>query len=360
MRLLEQQEVVKRKNRLLQTVIMEFIRTGHPVASSEVAKLDGMNLSSATVRNLLHELERAGFLTHPHTSAGRMPTDKGYRYYVDYLVNLQESLSAEQQNTEREYNRKLEEIENLMNHTSRTLAFLSHHAGFVLRPRMEASKYQHMELIPLDAKHLLLVLVATNGFVRHKIISLPRALDAASLRQVSRWANKHFQGRNLKALCLGFADEMEEHFTTQMREMEGIVDVLSDPIEHLGRDVYDEELSLEGTANLLVGPDVSMTPSGLREIAATLEDRDRLVGLLKKELAHGSHAGKGKLSVVIGEEALAPSLKDLSLVAKSFETSDHVVGLLGILGPKRMDYGKMMSLVENIHNALQKAMKDHE
>lgn len=360
MRLLQKEEIVRRKNRLLQTVILEYINTAQPVSSTQVAQLDGMELSSATVRNLLHALERDGYLTHPHTSAGRIPTDKGYRYYVDYLINLQEILDAEHRRIETEYSKKLEEIENLLSYTSRSLAYFSHHAGFVVQPRMAASCFRRVELINIDPQHVLLVLVATNGFVRHKIIASKEPLPAASLRRLSRWMNTRFREKNLRELCLGFAHEANEHFSRENSNLEQMLELFTEPIEHMGRAVEERELLLEGESSLLTSADMRAGPGAIREVASALENREKLLQSLRREIDRHAENARERISVVIGRETRELPLKELALIAKAFETKEHTVGLLGILGPKRMDYAKMMSLVENIQHALQKALQDYE
>ncbi|MBI4063855.1 MAG: heat-inducible transcription repressor HrcA [Elusimicrobia bacterium] len=355
MRVLEQEEKKRRKNRLLQTVILEYIRTASPVASGAVSHTEGMQLSPATVRNMLHELEKEGFLTQPHTSAGRLPTDKGYRYYVDYLLHLQELLGEERQKIEQEYERRLGEIETILSRTSRMLAYLSHQAGFVLRPKMEVSTLQRMELIACDDTHILLVLVAKNGFIRYRLLRSPGLFNEEELRRVSHWVNKRFQGKNLKDLCGNFDREMRDQIWQEAGRLEEILKSFAEPIAEMLQTHTEEELLLEGTANILSTPEVSQVGS-MRRLVETLEDKQEMLALLKKEIQKAESKSKKGVSVVIGDEARVPELRDLSVVAKAFETDKNTVGVLGILGPKRMEYGRMVSLVEAIYGALQKAI----
>ncbi len=362
MRLLDQKERLERKKRLLQTVIVEFIRTASPVASSSICHLDeDLGLSSATIRNLLHEMEEEGLLSHPHTSAGRLPTDKGYRYYVDYLLNLQSLLEEEYQKIEEEYRRRIGELETLLARTSHMLAHLSHHAGFVLQPKLETSALSRLELIPSGEGHVLLVLVAKNGLVRHKLIKTEQTIPEEELRRVSRWINQRFKGKNLKELCAHFGDNVEEEFEEENVRFGEIVKMLSEPVSLMAQSNSADALFLEGEGNLLSSPDLVGASGTFRHLVETLENRQAMLSLIQKEIRQAQHKSLRKdVAVVIGEEAKMPYLKDLSLVATTFEANDHLVGMLGILGPKRMEYGRMVSLVETIQQALERSLKNLE
>src|SRR5688572_3155103 len=160
MRVLSTSEQEDRKRKLLQAVIHQYIKTGKPVGSAFIADQHRLDLSPATIRNIMAELESDGFLTHPHTSAGRVPTDKAYRFYVDSLIDLQRLAQMEEDKIRKEYEARIREIEELMLSTSKTLSVLSNFTGFVLAPGLEQSRLQHVELIPLDDRRLLAVLVS--------------------------------------------------------------------------------------------------------------------------------------------------------------------------------------------------------
>ncbi|MBI4668018.1 MAG: heat-inducible transcription repressor HrcA [Elusimicrobia bacterium] len=357
MRILEESEKIRRKNRLLQSVIMEFIRTASPVASSTVSRTDEMELSSATIRNLMHELETEGLLMQPHTSAGRMPTDKGYRYYVDYLLSLQEVIDAERAGIEEEYQKRLGEMEAILSRTSYMLAYLSHHAGFVLRPKLESSGLRRMEFIPCDDNHVLLVLVANSGLVRYRLARVPGRFSEDDLRGASRWINKHFKDRNLKDLCLGFADEVFDDLKEESDKVKDTLKGFMETVSLMAEEESPDELLLEGTGNVLSSPEISSASGAFRRLTETFEDREKVLSLLRKEIQSIESKTAGKVTVVIGEEGAVSQFKDLSVVAKTFESDGSMVGVLGILGPKRMEYGRMVSLVQAIHGALEKALK---
>lgn len=358
MRILDEQERVRRKNRLLQAVILEYIRTAAPVASAAISHQDEMDLSAATIRNLLHDMEEEGLLTHPHTSAGRQPTDKGYRYYVDYLLNLQALLEEEERKIEEEYRRRIGELETVLSRTSHMLAYLSHHAGFVLQPKLDSSTLSRLELIPSDDGQVLLVLVAKNGLVRYKLIKTAGTWPEEDLKRMTGWINQRFKGKNLRELCLHFEDDLRREYENEKSKFMDIASILAEPISLIAEPGSVDTLFLEGQGNLLLSAEFTQAPAELRHLAQTLEDRHAMLGLIKKEIQQAERKSPKKdVAVVIGEESKTPMLRDLSLVAKTFEAKEHLVGVLGILGPKRMEYARMVSLVEAIHTALQRALR---
>ena len=314
-----------------------------------------MKLSPATVRNLLQELEEEGLLRHPHTSGGRLPTDQGYRYYVSYILNMQERLIQEQDRIEAEYRHRQEQIDSLLAQTSRILAFLSHKAGFVFQPNVESSQFKRIELVGLEEDRVLMVLVASNGLVRSRILHTGNPVASPSLRHMARWVNDQFRGRNLREFCLEFAQEAEERFLKERQMMEAQLRPLADAVENLDHDFQSQELLLDGAANVLTFPDVSLEPRYFQDVAETLENREEITQIIKREIDK-MKPGPDGVSMVIGSESQHPVFRRLSLITKAYETNDHMVGFLGILGPKRMEYGRMVALVNSIQGALQKAL----
>ncbi|MBI4368933.1 MAG: heat-inducible transcription repressor HrcA [Elusimicrobia bacterium] len=355
MRILEEKEKKLRHNRLLQTVIFEFIQSANPVPSSVVSERDRMDLSSATVRNLLHELEEEGLVTHPHKSSGCIPTDKGYRFYVDYLLHAQELVEEERRRIEEEYRRRLGEVDALLTRTSHMLAYLSRYAGFVLRPKLETGALQRIELLSCNEQSILLILVAKNGLVRYRMCRMDRNYGEEELRQISQWINRKFQGQNLRELCSNFEGLVTEELDREFERMREALKIFAEPVMALAEESREDELLMEGAASVLTS---LAAPQGasLRDVAETLENREEIISLLSREIQKADQESKQGTSVVIGEEAQLPQLKELSIVSRSFQTPEETIGVLGIIGPKRMEYGRMVSLVEAIHRALSDAM----
>ena len=197
MRILSTTEQEERKGKLLQAIVHHYIKTGKPVGSAFVAEQGWLELSSATVRNVMADLERESYLTHPHTSAGRVPTDKAYRFYVDSLLELQRLAQMEEERIRKDYEARIREIEGLMLSTSRTLSVLSHYTGFVMSPAMDRARLRHVELIPLDDRRVLAVLVSDTGQVKHRLVVFEKPFVLERLPSLKRMLNEQLQGRPL-------------------------------------------------------------------------------------------------------------------------------------------------------------------
>src|SRR5579883_251397 len=194
MRQLKPEVVEQRKKNLLQWIIHYYIKTSKPVSSAVIAEQAGLDLSSATIRNVLQELEDEGFLSQPHTSSGREPTDKGYRFYVDYLIDVQRLASDEKELIERQYRNRMEELDTLLSETSKLLSRVSHSAGLVLSPQMRAHGLKRLELIHLGGRSVLGILVTEAGYVRHWPIKLSFTPTARQINTLNRFLNDNIRG----------------------------------------------------------------------------------------------------------------------------------------------------------------------
>ena len=194
MRALNDEELEQRKKKVLQFVIHEYIKTGKPVGSSAIASASRLGLSPATIRHVLSDLERQGMILQPHTSAGRTPTDKGYRGYVDSLIELQRLAIQEQSRIHQEYEIRMREIEDVLSQTSRMLSSLSHFTGFVMAPKLERNIFSHLELFHLDNRKVLVAMITESGMTKHFIVPTGVELPREALRQVARMINQSFQG----------------------------------------------------------------------------------------------------------------------------------------------------------------------
>lgn len=215
MRILPTDEHQLRKEKILQAVIHIFIKTGTPVGSTTLLENFNLSLSPATVRNVLAELEVEGFLTHPHTSAGRVPTDSGYRNYVDSIVKIQKLAEEEEQRIRHEYKRRIREVEDLMQSTTRILSSLSHCTGFAMRPVLDHEQIRRVELVPVSNTQVLGVLVSESGMVRNKMIAMPQSPQEASLRRASRFLSEKLKG-------LSF-DQAENKILAELEKLEELV-----------------------------------------------------------------------------------------------------------------------------------------
>lgn len=336
MRILPSDEQQARKEKILQAVVHLFIRTGKPVGSSTIVENYHVNLSSATIRNVLAELEKDGFLTHPHTSAGRMPTDKGYRFYVDSIVNIQRLAAEEEKRITEEYARRRREIEDLMLSTTRVLSVLSHCTGFVLPPKVNVERLRRIELIPVNGTQLLSVLVSETGMVSNQMIDMDRVPDEEVLRRASRFLNERLSGFALTDAQGRLLKELDQFQNEQRAE--------TDLLRQLGRNLFGVELRkdlyVEGTSNIFKFPEFQDYDS-MRSFAQLVDAKEALGEVLAKGLSREG------LQVRIGAE-FVPELKNFSVVSTGYSIRGRPVGVLGILGPKRMEYERMMAIVNTV------------
>ncbi|WP_413854484.1 heat-inducible transcriptional repressor HrcA [Candidatus Ruminimicrobium bovinum] len=334
MRQISKSILQERKARVLYAVIHEYIKTGKPVGSNVLDKQYNFNLSPATLRNLMAELEKEGFLTHPHTSAGRIPTDEGYKAYVNSLVELQRLAVEEEDRIKKEYEKKTKEIETLLAQTSKILSGLSNYTGFITSPKANANEIRNIELVPVSKTQVLVVLLTKTGIVKHKMINL--TIDSDDLDKLKKFLNSKLRGLSLEEASIRILTEVEKYQNKQ-KSVINLARQISDVINSIGEDIY-----VDGASNVLSVPDFNDFESA-KSLIKLNEDKDRLIELIGKDF------NKSKIEVKIGGQDLS-ELKDLSVITTSYSYGDKIVGVLGIIGPKRMDYDKMMALVNSVSN----------
>jgi heat-inducible transcriptional repressor len=337
-------EVLKeRKTKVLNAVIHRYIRTGKPVGSSVLIKEYNISLSPSAVRNLMAELEKNGYLAHPHTSAGRIPTDKGYRSYVDSLVKLQSYAIEEEERIKREYVRKHNAIEDILSETSRVLSGLSQYTGFVMTPKAQYDKIKNIELVQISEEDLLVILLTQSGMVKHKKIKA--CLACGQLGILRNFLNEKLRGISVAQANRKIVSEIKS-FRQNESEVLKIAEKISDAFYNIQDDIY-----IDGTSNVVAIPDFSDFEP-IKLLIKFNEDKEKFIEVINKDF------NSGRINVKIGSENALDGLKDLSMITTAYKNKEHVVGVLGIIGPKRMEYEKMMSLVNHISEMLNRFFKE--
>lgn len=321
---------------MLQAVVHLYIRSGKPVGSSTIVENYKLNLSPATIRNVLAELEKEGYLTHPHTSAGRIPTDKGYRFYVDSIAQIQKLAVEEEKRIRSEYLTRQREIEDLMLSTTRVLSSLSHCTGFVLPHRADMEKLRRVELIQLSENQILGVLVSESGFVKNTTIPVARVPADAVLRSASQFLNERLSGLSFNDAQSRLLTELDK-FDQQRREQNMLMETLS---KSLFGTEFRKDFYVEGASNVWNFPELRDYET-LRNFAQFVDEKETLEKVLTRGLVNDG------LQVRIGSEHF-PELKDFSVVSSGFSYKGRPMGVLGILGPKRMQYERMMAIVGTV------------
>ena len=334
MRQIAENILKERKARVLYAVIHEYIKTGKPVGSSVLEQKYKFNLSPATLRNLMAELEKDGFLTHPHTSAGRIPTDAGYKAYVNSLVELQRLAVEEEERIKQEYEKKTKEIESLLSQTSKILSGLSNYTGFITAPKAKVNEIRNIELMQVSKSQVMVILLTKTGIVKHKMINL--SVDSEELYELKKFLNNKLRGLTVEEASKRLIVEVEKYQDKQ-NDMLQLAEQICNVIDSIQEDIY-----VDGTSNVLSVPDFTDFESA-RSLMKLNEDKDRLIEIIGRDLDEAT------VNVKIGGQDLS-ELKNLSVVKTSYSYGDKIVGVLGIIGPKRMDYDKMMALVNSVSN----------
>ncbi|HJZ78211.1 MAG TPA: heat-inducible transcriptional repressor HrcA [Vicinamibacterales bacterium] len=343
------QDAIDRSKRVLAALIREYIATGEPVASSVLVTAAGLGVSSATVRSILSRLEEQGFVQQPHTSSGRIPTDRGYRSYVDQLLEVRRprdrAATAVEARLRRESPDRL--LDTLLPQVSHMLSQASRSVGFAVRPAHEAAVFDRVEFVPLSAARVLVVIVASGGHVIQKVIDIGEPMEADELRQSANYLNQEFAGLPLY--------RAREAVLERMNEERLLYDALRARAMRLASSTFsdlpdDRTMYIEGAAALL--DDASgLTMQTLQTLLAMIEEKQKLLQLLNEYID-----GPG-LSVVIGAEHLDPNLRPFSLVISTYDDGSGI-GSVGIIGPTRMRYSRAIAAVDGAAQAVSRMLRD--
>ena len=346
---------------ILSAIVSEHLSSGQPVGSKVIAEkfADKSGLSSATIRNVMGELESRGLLEQPHTSAGRVPTDEGYRFYVDNLLGVL-SLSNDDLriiNNELgidDFNGK-ETPDRLMERTSQLLSALSNNIGIVVSPSLANDRLQHIEFVNLSDKRVLVILVSAPNIVHNKVIRLNESFSQDELDRTSRYLNVEFGGKSLLAIRAEILTLMHEEKALFDKLLQTAMILCSQSIESEG-DLHGE-VYVDGTSNILTKSDFSDDLEQLRNLLRTIEEKSRLVKILS-ECISNDESVNDKVRVVIGSENTADSLRDCAIITAPYRVGhDSSVGTLSVLGPTRIEYARMISVVSYLARMLEEIMK---
>jgi len=344
---------------ILTAVVNEHFVTGEPVGSKTIAerfaKVSG--LSPASIRNVMAELEELGLLEQPHTSAGRVPTDKGYRFFVDNLLGVLSVSNEDLRRIGDEFGLNPSEFattpDRLMERTSQLLSALSNNVGIVVSPSLANDRLQHIEFVNLSDNRILVVLVSAPNIVHNRIIRLKVSFTREELEKTANYLNAEFVGKSLSEIRSAILHLMHEEKALFDRLLQTAVILCSQSIEE------DEdklgEVYVDGTSNILTKSDFADLER-LRGLLATIGEKSRLIQILNECIAR-EDAAKGQVQVVIGSENRTPSLQNCTLISAPYRVGDgSAVGTLSVLGPTRIEYARMISLVSYVARVLETVM----
>jgi len=336
----------KRAQVLLKTLIEHYILEGQPVGSRTLSKYSGLDLSPATIRNVMADLEELGLIASPHTSAGRVPTPLGYRFFVDSLLVIKPLESNALQRMEGELHP--DNPQRVIHAASQLLSQLTQFAGVVMTPRRRTATFRHIEFLKLSEKRILLIVVTPEGDVQNRILFTERDYTPAELVEAANYINQHFSGQNF--------EDVRTRLHTELRELRQDVIALMATALDAGKQALSEggsEYVLSGERNLLSVQDLSQDVSRLKQLLELFERKTTLLQILDHSLR-----GQG-VQIFIGGESGVAAPDDVAVVTKPYTVDGEVVGTVGVIGPTRMAYDRVIPIVDVTAKLLSSALSKH-
>lgn len=331
---------------LLKTLVEHYIADGQPVGSRTLSKCSGLDLSPATIRNVMSDLEEMGFVASPHTSAGRIPTPQGYRFFVDTLLKIQPLQQLEIQRLQ--YELSSPDPQELITSAAHVLSTLTQFAGLVMLPKRQSVAFRQLEFLPLSDKRILLIIVTTDGQVQNRIIQTEKTYSPSELTQAANFFNQHYTGCTFEQAHRKLHEELSQLQNDVTKLMSAALEASSKVM-----DEGNEGLVMAGERNLLRVNDLSTNVSSLHKLFEAFERRSALLQLLDT-----SRRAEGVQLFIGGESGFLP-LDECSMVTAPYEVDGQVVGTLGVIGPTRMAYERVIPIVDITAKLLSNALSTH-
>ncbi|MBI4536470.1 MAG: heat-inducible transcription repressor HrcA [candidate division NC10 bacterium] len=336
-----------RQRSVLRAIIQDYIRTAEPVGSRTVVKRYGFSLSPASIRTIMSDLEELGYVAQPHTSAGRIPTDKGYRAFVDALMERAPLSQEEVERIEQGMAPSTADPGDLLKETGRLLAALSAYVAVALSPRFQTMHFRRVELVSLSRERVMVILLADSGLVHHRAVAVREPMSQEDLDRGARYLTELMRGKTLT--------EVRDLLIAQMAEEKEQYDRMLAEALRLGAQALEGEAEAEvvvtGAAHIADQPEFANITK-MKALFSAFEEKSKLVQILNECLR-----GEG-CRVFIGRELSLSDMQDLSLIASPYRRKDQVLGVVGIMGPTRMDYGRALALVETTASLLTRTLTD--
>ncbi len=329
----------ERKQKILRAIITNYLETGEPVGSRTISKDTDLNLSSATIRNEMADLEEMGFILQPYTSAGRIPSDQGYRFYVDQMM-----MEREEEKRERlSLLKKVDKMENLLEQVAKVLATNTNYATMVTAPQYKDTKLKFIQLSQVDASQLLAVIVVEGNIIQNKLIDVLEPLQNDEVLKLNILLNSFLQGLSLQDINLELMQTMKVQAGMHAPILEHIFTGIADAIAK----ARELEVYTSGTTNILKYKELGDIEKA-SNLLSVLEEKEALLHLLS-DVSSDNNQG---IQVYIGEETTVQNMKDCSIVTATYELEEGVKGTIGIIGPKRMDYDKVVTTLKDLTGEL--------
>lgn len=342
----------KRRNKILESIVYLYIHSAKPISSQLIKQRYNLSISSATIRNVMAELENLDYIKHPHTSSGRIPTDKGYRFYIDSLMKEQVLTLEQKQRIKRDYKTFSGQVKDIINKTSEILSDMSYEAGVNLFFNFKESLLKCIDLISIGKNRILLIIVTDSGIIRNYIVKLDKPIDKKELREISNFLNVNLQNialAKIKSELRSYFEKEDSSFFNLIQDAYYIFDTLE--IDTIFENEY--EIYQDGISYILKKPEFKDI-NKLRSILDVLENKEIMAEILKTHFITSSKDVK----ISIGKENRFKNIQECSLVTSNYRIGDRTVGILGLLGPTRMTYSKLVPLIDYMSNLLSEVLTE--
>lgn len=335
------EELTDRKKAILRSIVDDYIHTAQPVGSRAVSKKHELGLSSATIRNEMADLEELGYLAQPHTSAGRVPSDKGYRFYVDNLVQLQGLANEEMQRIRSAMDERIGELGELVKRAARLITAVTGYTTVAMTPKADENPIRTVQIVPVGGQRVLVIVVVSGGIVNSRVVRLDSEVPDEDIHRMSAYLSQHMMGKQSGEITVRFLMDMEQ----TLRLPDGIVLPIIEGIRECMRRIGHSEILLDGMTNLFNFPEFNDLFRA-REIMDLLREEDVLSNVLA---TIGNRTGP---EVRIGSENELGSFRELSLVTTAYGDGERQHGAIGVIGPTRMAYARVISSLDYVRKLL--------
>lgn len=336
-------ELDERKKQILYAVIKTYLDTGEPVGSRTLSKYTDLNVSPATIRNEMADLEELGYLMQPHTSAGRIPSDKGYRFYVDRMLAEEKK---EVEDMKEILVEKADKMERLLKQVAKSLAVNTNYASMISAPSTHRNKLKFIQLSKMDSERVLAVIVAEGNLIKNQIIDAGAEIDDETMLKLNMLLNTNLSGLSVEEINLGMIAKMKEQAGIHSEIVSNIIDAVGEAI----KPDDDLEIYTSGTNNIFRYPELSDNAKA-SEIINAFEEKKSLTEIVYETMHKDENENSG-IQIYIGEESPVDNMKDCSVVTATYELREGMKGTIGIIGPKRMDYDKVVKTIKSITGQL--------
>jgi heat-inducible transcriptional repressor len=332
----------ERKTKILYAIIKTYLETGEPVGSRTISKYADLNLSSATIRNEMSDLEEMGYIIQPHTSAGRIPSDKGYRFYVDQMMEDKEREVTEFKEL---MIQKQDKMELILQQVVKVLANNTNYATMITAPQYHRTKLKFIQLSVVSENQLLAVIVTEGNVVKNKMIHMDHQLDSETILKLNILLNTSLNGLTMEEINLGTIAQLKEQAGIHSEVVNSVLDAVAEAIrmENEGVEIYTS-----GATNIFKYPELSDSEKA-SELISAFEEKKQLANLVSETMNSEENTG---IQVYIGDESPVQTMKDCSVITATYELGDGMKGSIGIIGPKRMDYDKAVSAIKTLTSQL--------